>query len=115
MRSEPLLFGATILVTLLVSCHSRVMLDKFWVEARHPVVVTKSIRDIPIQEVEPPTASRTTQNYILSPSKMSQDVPRYKNFKVVVVPISQIAPVSNVDYKNFMFYSHITMIFLKIP
>ena len=78
MRSEPLLFGATILVTLLVSCHSRVMLDKFWVEARHPIVATKSIRDIPIQEVEPPTASRTTQNYILSPSKMSQDIPRYK-------------------------------------
>lgn len=70
MRSEPILFGTALLITFVARTQSRVMVDKFWVEIpQKPLVITRSIKE-PSYEAET-EATRSPQNYIISPTKMS--------------------------------------------
>jgi len=70
MRSEPLLFGATILVTLLAQSQSRVMVNRFWVEVpQRPMIITRSIKE-PAYEAAT-EVTQPPQNLIVNPTKMS--------------------------------------------
>ena len=67
---ESYLLGVIFLITLFVSSQSRVMLDRFWVEAGEPNIITKSLlikNNIEAQKasIQPP------QNHLLNPTKIS--------------------------------------------
>ena len=70
MRPNPesYLIGVIFLITLFVSSQSRVMLDRFWVEAGEPNVITKPLKDAigaKKSSIQPP------QNHLLNPTKIS--------------------------------------------
>ena len=82
MRSEPLLFGATILVTLLAQSQSRVVVNRFWVEVpQRPMIITRSIKE-PAYEAAT-EVTQPPQNLIVNPTKMSaiEAAPRYDYLK----------------------------------
>ena len=67
---ESYLLGVIFLITLFVNSQSRVMLDRFWVDAGEPNVITKPIliRDA----IEAKKASiQPPQNHLLNPKKIS--------------------------------------------
>ena len=67
---ESCLLGVIFLITLFVNSQSRVMLDRFWVDAGEPNVITKPIliRDT----IEAKKASiQPPQNRLLNPNKIS--------------------------------------------
>ena len=67
---ESCLIGVIFLITLFVNSQSRVMLDRFWVDAGEPNVITKPllIKDA----IEAKKASiQPPQNHLLNPKKIS--------------------------------------------